>query len=148
MSDDNELIKALREWPLKITRRAADAIERLTVERDTAQAALLSAELQAMDPGYHEAHLNAVRAERDAAVARTHELAEELAAMDRRRRDEAIRADEAVARTQKAEAALTICGVVNTNNERGEPLACGYPVGHDSAHAWAPFTEYVVSEKP
>lgn len=39
-----------------------------------------------------------------------------------------------------------ICGVVC--EIKGEPLACGYPTGHDSAHAWAPFTEYEVKPPP
>lgn len=30
-----------------------------------------------------------------------------------------------------------ICGVVSECGPNLEPLACGYPKGHDGAHAWA-----------
>lgn len=48
------------------------------VRAETAEAELLSAELQAMDPGLHEALLASIRAARDAAVARAETAEAEL----------------------------------------------------------------------
>jgi hypothetical protein len=31
----------------------------------------------------------------------------------------------------------TICSVVSNSGPDGEPLACGFPEGHDGAHSWA-----------
>ena len=34
-------------------------------------------------------------------------------------------------------AAPPICGVVSQSGPNREPLACGFPQGHDGDHAWA-----------
>lgn len=38
---------------------------------------------------------------------------------------------------------LGICGVVSNSGAEGEPLACGFPVGHEGKHAWATLPTFI-----
>lgn len=39
-----------------------------------------------------------------------------------------------------------ICGVVSQSGPNGEPLACGYVLGHDGPHAWSTLPTFPVAE--
>jgi hypothetical protein len=43
-------------------------------------------------------------------------------------------------------AAPAICGVVSQSGPNREPLACGFPKGHEGEHAWATLPTFTASE--
>ena len=41
---------------------------------------------------------------------------------------------------------MSICGVVCNCGPEGEPLACGYPIGHEGNHAWSAIPSFCYGE--
>ena len=44
---------------------------------------------------------------------------------------------------ERAERGEGICGVVSDSGTNGEPLACAFPKGHSSNHAWATLPTFI-----
>lgn len=51
--------------------------------------------------------------------------------------------DRAVSAEMRRHLNHTICGVVSASGANGEPLACGWPKGHESDHSWATLPTYL-----